>query len=366
MRNQALTFVVFLLILASCTENDLRNSLTEDNIKGKVSTLIVYEYAGVDLFGEIQKGEFTMTTISNYDDQGRLREMSTYKSDSLAEKQICLYDTVGHPINILFNDSAESKITYRIFTCDSIGNIIQYADYSSIGEITAKVTRKNDKKGNKIESVRYDAGGNMLLSMTFDYDKKGNCTEFRNYDVNRNLVKTTIRKCNDEGNMVFSKFSTTNGKERDSVFYTYSGFDRNGNWLKKVGGGKIFERNIEYYSKGEKYLTNALKSDSTNNLSQENAEKVIRHLISSNDSINVTAITAIEPIYQFTETTAGSIVHYNYRGGPASSPVLLKCNFKKNADSQWFLNSVVGVSGIGLQEMSGWFSKWQNLHIPVQ
>jgi hypothetical protein len=366
MRNQALTFVVFLLILVSCAKNDVRNSLTEDNIKGKVSTLIVYEYAGVDLFGEIQKGDFTMTTISNYDDQGRLREMSTYQLDSLAEKQIYLYDTIGHPINKHFNDSAESKITYRIFTCDSTGNIIQYVDYSSIGEVTAKVTRKNDKKGNKIESFRYDAGGNLILSMTFDYDKRGICTEYRNYDVNRNLVKTTYRKCDDEGNMIFSKYSTTNGKERDSVFYTYSVFDGNGNWLKKVGGGKIFERNIEYYSKGEKYLTNALKSDSTNNLSQENAEKAIRQLISPNDSMNAIAITAIEPISQFTETAAGSIVHYNYRGGPASGPVLLKCNFKKNGDNQWFLISVLGVSGIGLQEMSGWFSKWQNLNIPVQ
>lgn len=126
-------------------------------------------------------------------------------------------------------------------------------------------------------------------------------------------------------------------------------------------------------------LTIALLSscDSNKKLEQADAENAILEFVQNNSfgsggswgqqgSFDVNSISSIEPISQFTETEANSIVHFDYQDAFANGNLGLKFNFKRNIDKQWVLTSVDAVSGVGSQGMSDRLRKWQNINILVQ
>lgn len=126
-------------------------------------------------------------------------------------------------------------------------------------------------------------------------------------------------------------------------------------------------------------LTIALLSscDSNKKLEQADAENAIKEFVQSNSfgsggtwgqqgSFNVNSIMSIDPIVQFTESEANSLVHFNYRDAFADSNMILKFNFKRNIDKQWVLTSVAAVNGVGSTVMSEKIEKWQNINILVQ
>jgi len=126
-------------------------------------------------------------------------------------------------------------------------------------------------------------------------------------------------------------------------------------------------------------LTIALLSscDSNKKLEQADAENAILEFVQTNSfggggswgqqgSFDENSILSIEPISQFTETEANSVVNFNYQDAFADGKMVLKFNFKRNIDKQWVLTSVDRVSGVGSQGMSDRLQKWQNINILVQ
>jgi len=127
------------------------------------------------------------------------------------------------------------------------------------------------------------------------------------------------------------------------------------------------------------FLTIAMLSscDSNKKLEQVNAEKAIKEFVQTNSfggggswgqegSFDVNSISSIEPVSQFSETEASSIVHFNYHDAFANGNVTLKFNFKRNMDKHWVLTSVDAVSGVGSQGMSNRLRQWQNTSIMTQ
>jgi len=115
--------------------------------------------------------------------------------------------------------------------------------------------------------------------------------------------------------------------------------------------------------------------DTNKKLNQESAEKAIKEFVVQNSfgagtwqegSFSVNSITSIEPISQFSETEASSIVHFNFQDSYTNGKLVLKFNFKKNMDKKWFMTSVDAVSGVGSQGMSNRIAKWQNMNILTQ
>jgi hypothetical protein len=113
--------------------------------------------------------------------------------------------------------------------------------------------------------------------------------------------------------------------------------------------------------------------DTNKKLKQGNAEKAIKEFVSTNSfsdggssSFEVSAIVTIEPVNQFSEGEASSIVHFNYRDSYSNEDLVLKFIFKRNIDKHWILTSVERVAGVGSQNMSNKLSKWLNINILAQ
>ncbi|HMC99265.1 MAG TPA: hypothetical protein VKH37_03900 [Ferruginibacter sp.] len=112
-------------------------------------------------------------------------------------------------------------------------------------------------------------------------------------------------------------------------------------------------------------------------LEQANAEKAIKGFVESNSftgsgswgqqgSFNVNSITSIEPVSQFSDAEASSIVHFNYHDAFSNGALTLKFNFKKNMDKHWIMTSVNAVSGIGSENMGNKIRQWQNTSVMAQ
>ncbi len=112
-------------------------------------------------------------------------------------------------------------------------------------------------------------------------------------------------------------------------------------------------------------------------LNQENAEKAIKEFVSNNSfggggnwgqsgTFNVEAITKIEPIAQFSETQASSVVNFNYHDAYAGENLTLKFLFSKNMDKKWVLTSIEPVQGVGSDKVDNWVRKNQNINIIAQ
>jgi len=115
--------------------------------------------------------------------------------------------------------------------------------------------------------------------------------------------------------------------------------------------------------------------DINKKLNQESAEKAIKEFVAQNSfgagtwqegSFTAESITTIEPISQFSETEASSIVHFDFQDSYANGKLVLKFNFKKNMDKKWVLTSIDAVSGVGSQGMSNRIQKWQNVNVMTQ
>jgi len=117
--------------------------------------------------------------------------------------------------------------------------------------------------------------------------------------------------------------------------------------------------------------------DSNKKLEQADAENAILEFVQTNSfggggswgqqgSFDENSILSIEPISQFTEVEANSLVYFNYQETFSNGNLCLKFNFKRNIDKQWVLTSVDAVSGVGSQGMSNRLQKWKNVNILVQ
>ena len=107
--------------------------------------------------------------------------------------------------------------------------------------------------------------------------------------------------------------------------------------------------------------------DTNQKLAQDSAAKAIRQFISSDASrFKVEQISSIEPVSQFTEAEASSIVRFNYHDNFANGNLVLKFKFQKNMDKKWILMSLEPVEGVGTQGVGDWVRKNQNINIVAQ
>lgn len=106
--------------------------------------------------------------------------------------------------------------------------------------------------------------------------------------------------------------------------------------------------------------------DANKKLDQDPAEKAIKQFLSRSPIyLKVEAIGSIEPVSQFSEIEASSIVHFNYQDIWDHNPVM-KFKFQRNMDKKWILMSLQAVEGVGGQNMSDWIRKNQNINIVAQ
>lgn len=118
--------------------------------------------------------------------------------------------------------------------------------------------------------------------------------------------------------------------------------------------------------------------DTNKKLKQQDAEKAIKEFVSKNGfngngswgqegSFDINSIASIEPISQFSEDEASAITHFNFQDSFAGVKLILKFNFKRNVEKQWYLTKIDAVAGVGSEPMSIKVGRdWQNINILVQ
>ena len=87
------------LLFAQNETKNLKNTLIEDNLKGKVSIVTELTFAVIEKFGETQKGDLLSKFIKKYNEKGNVIELNNYESDgSLQSKDISKYNDNGNEI----------------------------------------------------------------------------------------------------------------------------------------------------------------------------------------------------------------------------------------------------------------------------
>ncbi|MFA5803738.1 MAG: hypothetical protein WC879_03750 [Melioribacteraceae bacterium] len=109
--------------------------------------------------------------------------------------------------------------------------------------------------------------------------------------------------------------------------------------------------------------------NSKTKLTQENAESAIQKYFTEHHPPDYTdywtkarvpaKLTKIEPVAQYSETEASSIIYIEYTGTNEC-----KASFKKNIDGDWILISIKGIKRH--YELNEWLGRAENLNIQVQ
>ncbi len=260
--------VISSFFLLSFLNNKDKNSLTEDNLKGKVKTLTESSYDAVEKFGEVEKSKLKEKQYSKYNDRGNKIEESDYRSDgSLWQHCIYKYNAKGDKIENNEYEPDGSLSGKVIYKYDDRGNLIDESDYHSDGSLMMRTIRKYDDKGNASEMSAYNADGSLSDKWIDKYDEKGNTIESTRYlfvfsltydtpyriDDQGKLSSKWINKYDEGGNLIESQRYDPEKGIIDIIYtFRYDKFDKAGNWQIKIVFKNniptdITERKIEYY-----------------------------------------------------------------------------------------------------------------------
>lgn len=306
MKTLALIFAI-LSVFSSIGQN-IKNDLTEINLKGRVSSMSESNYSAIEKFGEAQKVSIESKSIRKFDNNGKLTEYNLYSSDGrLIAEIVCKFDGKGKMTEENCSGTMDEKSTYKY---DDNGYMTEINSYSSEGSLKSKSTFKYDKNGNKIavNYCRFDSDDKLLdnIKWIFNYDKDWFLTEENGYNpdgsldckisylndekgnlteqVNSNYKSGSLKdkqtyKYNDHGNKIEQNDFTSDGsletkftyKYDDKGFmteeifssykigssdlntkYRYDKYDKTGNWIKREKYINDFlinitERKIEFY-----------------------------------------------------------------------------------------------------------------------
>ena len=252
MRN--LYLILFVSLFFSCS--DKKNSLSEENLKGKVKSVDTYTYSAKEKFGENVTDELEDVEKNKYNKDGNLIEIAFYDEDGeLYYKIKSKYDDGNLIESASYYDEGELISKFK-FKYDD-GNIIGSTEYDDDGELTAEWKYKYDD-GNIIRRASYDKEGELSVEFKFKYDDEGNQIEQAKYDEDGELRSKLKYKYDDDGNRVEYKtiFYGLGDKSTTTYKYKYKEYDKQGNWIEReereeengtLKIWKISKREIKYY-----------------------------------------------------------------------------------------------------------------------
>jgi hypothetical protein len=218
------TFLAGWFGLASCSQEKVKNSLTEQNLLGKVKSLTETNYP-VDSSGKITGKSFLEKTLYRYGARGNKIEEIHYYPDSIPDLITFKYDLSGKKVEKRWLDTNKELNHLAVFRFDKNGNLIEKRWTGTHGSLLKKATFSYDDNGNKTEeSINYFADS-LNERRTFSFNKQ------------HLLKEETIY--NSRG-IITHRYS-----------YKYLEFDHTGNWVLRMQSEKdiptaLTIRSIEY------------------------------------------------------------------------------------------------------------------------
>src|ERR1035437_9534242 len=121
--NKLIQVLLITWIISSCSNAKIKNSLSEDGLKGDVKVLTTLEYYATLKFGEPHSDSLKTKTVDVYDKRGNLIEEYVYNSkDSLRDKYIDKFDLQDNRIERHYFDFEDSSSNTKVlFTYDKEG-----------------------------------------------------------------------------------------------------------------------------------------------------------------------------------------------------------------------------------------------------
>lgn len=268
----------------SCKNITMKNSLSSQNIFGKVKTVTTNCYTvrfNSSEWGKYEKDTLIDKTVISFDTYGNQTSRISYDSKGIIKTEFqYTYDEKHHIIKTKTRKSNEKLHT--IYNYEYSGNEQIESQYNQEGELISTNTTKYNELGQRTETeicnLKDESKKEKYIYL---YDSKGNWIESDKYNDTK-IESKTIYQYDELGNWKRIFFSEGDLKEFNNEqeeiekynknlasdpsappppppppppayeipFFEYFLFDKNNNWQKstqKNGGVLITEREIVYY-----------------------------------------------------------------------------------------------------------------------
>lgn len=217
-------FITGSFLIISCSSEKVKNSLSEQNLNGKVKSLTETTYP-VDKSGNITDGSFLKKTFYRFDSHGNKIEEIHYFPDNLSDLITFKYGNSGKKVEKRWRDKSD--------------------------ELDHVATFKYDKQGNKIEKRWSETNGNLLKKATYSYNEDGDKTVEELISIEDSTSRRTTFRFDDLHNLVEEMQYNSDDSIIHRYLYKYLEFDQAANWLKRLKSEKnlpvkITVRKIEY------------------------------------------------------------------------------------------------------------------------
>ena len=226
-------FLLLNMVCLSCAKIKVKNGLTDENLKGKVKSIIVVYYFSDD--SSIDKKEAHLEKL-----------LDKYQNNILR------YDENGNLINVSY--FFDSLITITNYQYNSHGKIKLQEDYDAKGILESRTTFQYDKDNNVTEGIEKYVNGKTLALLkymhnnlierkligdkvkqivTYKYDNNNRKIEERVFNEANQLFAIRYYKYDTDGNLAENDDSLAHGPHIRNIF-KYNNFDKNGNWQTKI------------------------------------------------------------------------------------------------------------------------------------
>jgi hypothetical protein len=204
-----LSFLLFsgCFFIISCSRENVKNSLAEQNLSGKVKSLTETTYP-VDKSGNIIDSNFLEKILYRFNSRGNKIEEIHYHPDSVPEMITFKYNPSGRKVEKRWKDTNNELDHVATFRYDKKGNNIEKRWSETDGNLTKKEIYLYDENGNKTIEEIISFEDSTSERRTFSFDNRHNLIEEIRYNSDDSIPR---------------RYS-----------YHYLEFDQAGNWLKRV------------------------------------------------------------------------------------------------------------------------------------
>ncbi|MFI5138776.1 MAG: hypothetical protein ACHQIM_13200 [Sphingobacteriales bacterium] len=234
----------FLLCVQLGIAQSVKNSLSEQHLKGRVKRIETGLFDGNPVDGKIDTLAPHTTFIDLFDEKGNETEDSYFGKDGLMiSKWVKKYNGKNEETeedHFTKDGSLESTIFFKY---DERGNQVESNSNSIADKTSDKSLYKYDDKNNMVEADVFYRGDTLRYRNIYKYDDKGNKVEMDYWRAKEDTmrVKWTF-SCNDAGDEAQRRRYTPNGVMDAENNFTYENFDWVGNWQKKNSAGNWHNR----------------------------------------------------------------------------------------------------------------------------
>lgn len=253
-----------ILIINGCATDrpvELKNDLSDMNLKGDIKSIKEYSFEAVEIAGELRNGRRKTESTSSFDyfdkvilfnNDGNIMEEERYRSDDkLVGKQDYKYNAEGKKVEVNrynMDGVLNLKVVYKY---DNKGKMTEESKYNANGSLFLTTSNKFDTDQNMIEESAMTSTGGLFSRSTYDYDDNKNIIEANFYDFNGELERKKTYIYNDRGDVVEENNHLPDGSPAGKRTYTYE-YDSLDNWTRKIiilneRPAYIIQREIEYY-----------------------------------------------------------------------------------------------------------------------